>query len=242
MADVLSIASLAMSNDMVRLDALSHNLANISTTAYRREVVYERPFADLLASTGANAPLAIPLPDPQIAIDPQQGTVRSTGVPLDVALQSANSWFELIGPNGPVYTRRGDFKLDDRGRLVSQDGWVVIGTTGGITLQGNAAVRIDQQGRVFEGSRPAGQLRVVRFARPSELQDLGNGLFSAPTQAAATVDSPQVRQGYLENSNVNSVNEMVQMIETMRRFETNQRLIQNYDDSLGRAIRTLGNF
>jgi flagellar basal-body rod protein FlgF len=241
MADVLSIASLSMSNDMARLDAVSHNLANIATTAYRREIVYERPFYDLLASTGANAPLSIPLPEPQIAIDPQQGTVRATGAPLDVALQNADAWFELVGPTGPVYTRRGDFQLDSRGRLASHDGWVVMSTTGDITLQGNGAVRIDQQGRVFEGSRPAGQLRVVRFARPSALETLGNGLFSA-TEAGSPVDSPHVRQGHLENSNVNSVNEMVRMIETMRRFETNQKLIQSYDDSLGHAIRTLGNY
>ncbi|MFL6661611.1 MAG: flagellar hook-basal body protein [Rhizobacter sp.] len=240
MADALSIAATSMGFDMVKLASLSNNLANATTPAFRREIVYGRPFAQLLESGARANALALGVPEPQLAFDPLQGTLRATGAPLDVALQG-EGWFEVGTPEGPAYTRQGDFQLDARGRLVAHGGLPVQGLGGELTF-GGGALRIDDQGRVFEDGRPAGQLRVVRFQRQSGLEPLGGGLYRASAEAGSTVATPQVRQGFLESSNVTTANEMVRLIETMRHFEANQKLIQSYDDSLGRVIRTLGEF
>ena len=93
---------------------------------------------------------------------------------------------------------------------------------------------------MFDDDRPAGQLRVIQFDQQGALKKVGDGLFIAPNASAGRPSESRVRQGYLENSNVVSVSEMVGIIETMRHFEANQKLIQGYDEMLERAIRTLG--
>lgn len=236
MADALSITAASMFNDMQRLATLSHNLANATTPAFRREVAYSRPFIDHLASVG----LQVTLPDFRSSIDQRPGTLRHTAAALDVALEG-EGWFEVQADDGLAYTRQGDFQLDARGRLVTRSGLAVLGQGGEITL-GNGVLRIDTQGKVFEDQRAAGQLRVLRFERPETLVAIGDGLFRAPAEAATPVDNPRVRQGHLENANVQTAAEMVRLIETMRHFETSQKLIQGVDDILGRAIRTLGEY
>ena len=236
MADVLAITAAGMFNDMQRLATLSHNLANATTPAFKREVAYSRPFIDHLASAG----LQISLPDFRSSIDHRPGTLRHTAAPLDVALEG-EGWFEVQAEDGVAYTRQGDFALDPRGRLVTRSGLAVLGQGGEITL-GNGALRIDTHGKVFEDQRAAGQLRVMRFERPQDLVAVGDGLFRAPAEAAAPVENPRLRQGHLENSNLQTAAEMVRLIETMRHFEASQKLIQSVDDVLGRAIRTLGEY
>ena len=102
--------------------------------------------------------------------------------------------------------------------------------------------RIDRRGRVLDGETLVGQLRIVRFEDPQSLVKLGAGLFGAGAQTAQPLADAGVRQGYLEASNVVAANEMVRLIETMRHFESNQKVIQGYDEVLERAIRTLGEF
>ena len=234
MADVLSITAASMAMDMQRLATISHNLANATTPAFRRELSTTRPFFEWVDSVSLQAPL----PQVRSLIDQRPGTLRQTGAPLDVAIEGPG-WFEVMSPDGPAYTRRGDFQLDARGVLVTHQGFAVMGQSGEITL-GNGPVRIDGQGRVFDADRNAGQLRVVEFARPAALVDAGDGVFRADDAGATPVAQPAVRQGHLENGNVQTVGEMVRLIETMRRFETSQKLIQGVDEVLGRAIRTLG--
>lgn len=238
MPDLLAIAATAMGHDMARLAALSHNLANATTPAYRREVVATRPFGEVMLEHGSGVALRVPAGIPTTTLDVSPATLRSTGAALDVAIEG-DGWFELRGPAGPVYTRRGDFTIDATGRLASASGLPVMGSDGEIVLAGGA-LRIDAAGRIFEDERPAGQLRVVGFAQPAALEPLGEGLVADPLQSAQRLDTARLRQGHLENANVSATGEMVRLIETMRRFEAHQRLIQSYDDSLGRAIRALG--
>lgn len=236
MSDALSILAGSMSMDMQRVATISHNLANVTTPAFRREVSYSRPFVDLVDSVGRQAPLA----GHRSLTDLRPGTLRNTAGALDVALDG-DGWFEVATPEGPAYTRRGDFQLDARGRLVTHQGLPVMGQGGEIGL-GNGAVRIDARGRLFEDNRPAGQLRVVRFEGRDALRPAGDGLFQATSAAMPVEIEATVRQGFLENGNVDSAAEMVRLIETMRRFEASQKLVQGVDEMLGRAIRTLGEF
>jgi flagellar basal-body rod protein FlgF len=258
MQTAFAIALASMHNDMSRLDRVALNLANVATPAYKREVVAVRPFAEVLDSAAqhAVAGAGVTTDDPGrtpgallVRTDLRPGTLRITGHALDLAL-AADGFFEVSTPEGPAYTRRGDFHVDARGRLVTAEGHAVMGRDGEIVLTTQAPV-VDAEGRITEPTATTGpsatdpgaavaQLRVVRVEDPASLQRLGDGLLAAGADVTEVRAGAQVRQGALENANVSSMQEMVQLIETMRHFESMQRVAQGYDDMLGTAIRKLG--
>lgn len=242
MSDALSIAALSMTDDMQRVATLSNNLANVTTPGYKREVAVSGSFVDQILSPRAEevSTLAVHLPEPQLVLDTQSGSLRHTGNALDVALEETG-FFELMGPQGPLYTRQGEFQLDATGRMVNAGGLPVMGVGGEIILSGNQP-RIARDGKVYEADKLVGQLRVVRFADTRVLEKAGSGVYVAKGDGGSESATSKMRQGHLENSNVVTTNEMVRLIETMRHFETNQKLIQSYDEMLERAIRTLGEF
>jgi len=242
MADALAIAARSMADDMLRLGSISHNLANATTAGYKREMMVSRPFADyLMTAAGPGfATLAVSLPEPQVLLDHAAGSLQYTGNPLDIAVEG-DGFFELSSENGPIYTRQGNFRLDGVGRLVSSGGLVVTGTGGEIRVVA-AQPRIDGEGRVWDGDLLAGQLRLVRFEQPQALIAVGAGGYVAGAQQPELWPQARTRQGYLEASNVVTTREMVRLIETMRHFESNQKVIQGYDEMLERTIRTLGEF
>lgn len=248
MNEILAVTLQSMQLDMAKVDRVGLNLANAQTTGYKREIVAGRPFAETFAGAAEQANAAVP--GLTTHVDQRPGTLRATGQALDVAL-SGPGWFEVLTDAGPAYTRQGNFRLDAQGRLVTQDGQRVMGVGGEIQLPHGSPV-IDAQGRVFEGTLPGGappvagaqpvaQLKVVRFEDQAALQRVGNGLVTASGEVLAVADAQtEVRQGHLENSNVSSMQEMVQLIQTLRHFESMQRTAVGYDEMLGTAIRKLG--
>jgi flagellar basal-body rod protein FlgG len=232
-------------------------MANALTPGYQREVVAARPlrlggpsFAALVgaapvADSAAQAPAGALAPGLLVQTDTRPGTLRSTGQSLDVALAGAG-YFEVATPGGPAYTRQGSFRLDGQGRLVTQQGHAVMGLGGEIHLQ-SRQVRIDAQGNIFDAAamdradRPIAQLKVVQPAQPSQLRRLGEGLMAIDGQPGplAEVDI-RIQQGFVENSNVSSMHEMVQLMQTMRHFESMQKVALGYDEMTGQAIRKLG--
>lgn len=248
MNEVLAVTLQSMQLDMAKVDRVGLNLANAQTTAYKREVVTAAPFAQHLAA--AQQADAAAAPSMTTHVDQRTGTLRSTGQSLDLAL-AGPGWFEVQTEHGPAYTRQGDFRLDAQGRLVTQQGLPVMGVAGEIQLPHGHPV-IDAQGRVFEGTLPGGaplagtaqpvaQLKIVRFEDKAAIERMGQGLVTASGEVTAVADSQtEVRQGYLENSNVSSMHEMVQLIQTLRHFESMQKTALGYDEMLGTAIRKLG--
>jgi flagellar basal-body rod protein FlgG len=183
---------------------------------------------------------------PAVVADPRPGTLKATGQPLDFALPGPG-WFEVATPQGTAYTRQGNFRLDAAGRLVTQQGLAVMGVGGEIVLSSGAPV-VDGTGRVFEGpaasrggTTPIAQLKVVQFDAASTLQRIGDGLVLVQgTPALAAEGAVPVQQGFLENSNVSALHEMLQLLETVRHLETLQKVALGYDEMLGTSIRKLG--
>lgn len=266
MQEVLALSLQAMHQDMQRLDRIGTNMANALTPGYKREIVASQSveasasmFAvvvDQMGASGANvkgmsqtfAPLVV-------QSDVRPGTLKSTGQSLDLAL-AGPGYFEVSTDNGPAYTRQGNFQVDARGRLVTAQGFPVMGKGGEIYLNSRTPV-IDTIGNVFEssganamggnpsltgGQNPAAaQIMVVQFEDEKSLQRLGDGLVAGSGNTSVLKDADvQIRQGFLENSNVNSLQEMVQLMQTMRHFESMQKIVLGYDDMTGQAIRKLG--
>jgi len=146
-------------------------------------------------------------------------------------------------PNGPAYTRAGNFHVDEQGRLVNQNGYVVSGKGGNITMTGTAIPTIARNGDVNEGGTVVGNLRVVTFEDHHALENTGDGLLRPiDSNAQSTEVSTAIRTGFLENSNVVPLREMIGMMETSRHFESQQKLFQGYDEQISTAIQKLGQF
>ncbi len=232
MNDTVAAISAAMHADAESLRTISLNIANAQNPAYRREIALQRAsFAD--AADGAGVPQA------QSAIDRRAGTLRSTGESLNVAIEGTG--FFVIGTShGEVLTRRGDFHLDGNGQIVTHQGDPVLGTRGPIHVDG-ATPAISADGTVRVGDTVIDRLRLVEVPAETPLQPAGESTYvtgngEQPLESSASL----VRQGFLETSNVESVNEMVQMLEVMRRFEAAQRFERGYDGMVDDAIKTLG--
>jgi flagellar basal-body rod protein FlgF len=249
MNEVLSITLNSMRLDIAKLDGAALNLANAQTTGYKREVVLGTSFATQLAAARASEDETAAHPI-TAHVDASAGALRATRQSLDLAL-SGPGWFEVQTEQGPAYTRQGNFRTDAQGRLVTSQGHLVAGLGGDIQLP-HGMPTIDAEGRVFEGTLPGGapahdganpiaQLKIVRFEEGAVLRRVGNGLVAiAGEPIPVAAGEMEVRQGFLETSNVNSAHEMVQLMQAVRHFESLQKVALGYDEMIAAAIRKLG--
>jgi len=244
MDSILALSLSGLQSGMDRMDRVGMNLSNAQTAGYKREVALAG-FARRLQQ-GAEARLAAAAT--AVHLDLRQGTMQPTGQSLDLAL-SGPAWFEVATAQGSAYTRMGNFRRDAQGRLVTAQGQPVLGTSGEITLPDGIPV-IDAQGRVFESvagagqarlrSEPVAQLRLAAFEDGAVAHRLGDGLVAFDGSTRLADGQTEVRQGYLENSNVRSADEMVQLLQTLRHFESMQKVALAYDEMVGNALRKLG--
>jgi flagellar basal-body rod protein FlgF len=222
---------------MKRLDVISNNLANVNTPGFKKD---RMSFESLLmASTGAANGDQPVLAENSFYTDFSAGPVKQTGNTLDLALEG-NGFFVVNTPQGQAYTRQGTFQRNSAGRLVNRDGYEVVGT-GALTINGSK-VEIDSKGGVQVDGAQQGTLQVVDFPKPYALQKIGDGLFvpANPQATPEAVANPVIRQGFLEESNVNVVREMAELIESNRFFETCQKIVKSYDDVSAKAANEIG--
>lgn len=188
----------------------------------------------------------------------EQGSLKSTGGKLDVAIEGAG-FFEVGTPNGVKLTRAGNFTVDGNGQLVTKDGYPVLmeaaegadGLVAGenfdsrtVRISGTATINISDGGEVFEGETKIGKLSVVNAANTDALQKIGNSYYTLKENMNAEISSikaPSLKQGFLETSNVNIINEMTDMIMAQRVFEGTQKAISAYDNMSDKLINQVGN-
>lgn len=252
----LSIAATGMSAQQLNVEVIANNIANINTTGYKRT---RAEFTDLLYQVervqgvpvqsgegivpeGAQLGLGTRLS--AIRLLNLQGPLAETGNQLDLALNGPG-WFQVTNPNGEtLYTRAGAFNISASGQIVTADGYPVEPA---LTVPaGTTRIEINQTGEVFarvEGEAEmvsVGQIALANFTNPAGLSALGSNLFQ-PTDASgpATTGLPgdpsfgKLQQGYLENSNVDPVREITELISAQRAYEMNSKVIQAADDMAG---------
>jgi flagellar basal-body rod protein FlgG len=232
----------------LRLEVLANNLANLSTPGFKEDQPVFRVDEDAPPATDANgAPLdlgtgirLVPLIPVATRTDFRAGPLQPTGNALDVAIQG-DGFFSVQTPAGIRYTRNGSFTLGPEGLLTTADGHPVLGDGGEITVEGGAVV-IDANGGVHVDGQEVGRLRVVTFDDPGRLRKEGASLFAAEDAAAGPVDRelPDLRQGFLEMSNVEAVKSMTEMIEVLRGYEAYQKIMRTLDESAGQVISGVG--
>ena len=256
MMNSLWIAKTGMTAQQTQLDVISHNLANVSTTGFKRN---RAEFQDLiyqnLRQVGAQTTEENQLPTGlhlglgvnvvATSRNFTQGGLQQSGNNLDVAI-NGDGFFEITLPDGTTdYTRDGSFQLDAQGRIVTSGGLPVAP---GITVPaGTKSISISENGEVsaiVAGSvapQPLGSLSMSSFVNSAGLQPVGQNMFKesaasgAPQQGTpGTNGLGIVRQGFLETSNVNVVEELVNMIQTQRAYEMNSKAIQTSDQMLAK--------
>lgn len=226
-----------------RLEVIANNLANVDTTAFKRDDSFTNQLisATTLLRDGVVDPTQKDVND-QTYTDFSQGDLQQTNNPLDVALDG-QGFFEVQTANGIQLTRDGSFTLSTDGTLVTRNGDPVMGTGGPIRIDNVQQMQtsnlvIDRNGVVKAGNEIYGQLKIVMPGAYSQISKAGSNVYSLNTGATLSDVVPSsvtVRQGYLEGSNVNAIDEMVAMIQLQQDFQAGQKAIQSQDTTLGDA-------
>jgi flagellar basal-body rod protein FlgG len=254
MINSLWISKTGMEAQQTQLDVISHNLANVSTTGYKRaQAVFEDLMYQNLRQVGSNTSDQSQLPTGlhlglgvrTVATSRSfaQGTVQQTSNNLDVAIQG-NGFFQITMPDGSnAYTRNGSFQIDNQGQLVTAGGLAVAN---GVTVPANAKnISIATDGTVTAtipgttAPQQIGSITLASFINPAGLEPQGQNLFiESPASGQPNTGTPganglgNLSQGFLETSNVNVVQELITMIQTQRAYEMNSKAIQTSDQML----------
>ena len=251
----LNIAATGMKAQQLNVDVTSHNLANMTTTGYKRQraefqdLVYQnlRRVGSNSTDVGTIVPTGIQV---GLGVKPgaiyrthEQGVVKQTENPLDVAMQG-RGFFRIELPNGEfAYTRNGAFQVSPEGEIVTIDGFLVSPT---ITIPEDAtSISINKSGEVEVtidgeiGSQNLGQFDVVNFINENGLEAIGDNMFIETTASGDPIEGVAgeegfgtMLQGFLENSNVDAVTEITNLIVSQRSYEMNSKVITASDQML----------
>jgi flagellar basal body rod protein FlgG len=236
MADGTYLALNGLRTRIAELDRLAADLANVGTAGYKRERTSthgsERPTFDMLIQKATDPTMG------NRKIDLSSGGVTRTGRDLDFALKGPG-FFAVETPFGTRYTRNGSFERGADGTLTTSDGLPVLGEGGPIRLNATGAISVDADGTVRTGTAVAGRLQVVRAESDAAIAREGSSRFRIDDVEA--VETPEVVNQALEQSNVSVVDGMAQLTALSRSFDALQRgLVSLLSEVDGKAISELG--
>ena len=254
-----SIAATGSRAQMERIDTIANNLANVSTTAFKKtranfvDLFYQQVSRAGFGRVGVNQDptglffgTGVRLSGTEKIFD--QGALESTGRDLDLAIDG-DGFFRIVLPDRTeVYTRAGNFNIDEEGNLVTNEGYLLEPR---ITVPQNVTrIFIDPTGLVqgFDPDNPRdlqtfGQLELARFINPSGLEAIGDNLYRETPAAGDPIEGQAglgqgfglLRQGFLEQSNVDVIKQLIDLIQAQRAFEINGSTIQTADEILQRV-------
>jgi flagellar basal-body rod protein FlgG len=260
------------------VETIANNVANANTPGFKKDQVVFKEYLTALEKGDAEADLpqkefkpedfyrSYNAEDAFVKVDGsytqhEQGQLVPTGNTFDNAI-SGNGFFEVLSPNGIRYTRKGSFSINNEGKLVTDQGYLVlakdapptIAPDGKMTLTtppesrailvGKNKFSINLEGDVFSGDNKIANLSISEFNDIHALKKEGNSLFINPDQKNIKVGEIKttIHQGFVEQSNVNAVTEMSSLINANRNFETIQRVIKTYDTMSGKAVNEISKF
>ena len=216
------------------LTIIANNVANINTAGYKADrPVFKVDVPDTINGTT----LPYPVSDKfyteidSVFTDFNTGVIRQTGNVLDLAIEG-DGFFVVDTPDGPRYTRSGNFILDASKALTTVDGHMVMGDGGPIILE-EGKIAVDADGRVSVDGSEINRVKIVDFEKPYLLQKDQNNMFLGSGEQ--TAEGYKVLQGAVELSNVNSVKEMAAMIGVLRGYESYQKVMTTLDETSAKA-------
>jgi len=254
----LWIAKTGMESQQINIDVISHNLANVSTNGFKRSrPVFEDLIYQTLRQPGSQASQQTQVPSGlQIGSGARpvateriflQGNLQQTGNSLDLAIQG-NGFFQVQLPDGTLaYTRDGAFQVNSDGTVVTANGDIlqpqitIPADAMSISIAKDGTVSVTQPGNVVTQQGP---IQLTNFINPAGLQSMGDNLY-LETVSSGTPNASNpglnglgtLQQGFVETSNVNVVEELINMIQAQRAYEINSRSIQASDQMLQRLVQ-----
>ncbi len=232
MIDGIELAALGLDAYSNVQEVIAKNLANANTVGYKKDIV---SFKQVLTQTSDVETSSV---QTDLGTDHSKGSLKFTGNDLDIAVDS-EGFFTLETDNGIRYTRNGQFQLSETGEIVTGTGGKLLGQGGPIqTPPGGGKIFVDSKGNIKVDGRNIGTLIITNFSDLNSLTPTGNSAFTAPIEAIDDGNDIKIKvaQGYLENSNVDIVIEMVDMIANMRSYEASNNVIKSFSDLLERLI------
>src|SRR5699024_65294 len=245
-------------------EALSNNIANANTPGYKADQSTLRSFPEMLmeqtgsknipTTQGLNMPVNRTVGPINTGVYVQemvpnfvQGDLRETGISTDIALingtfpdEMGNIFFTVQDENGDVrLTRNGNFNVDEQGYLVISQGYYLLDQNEDPIHIGGSEFIISEDGVLLAGADET-TLGISYVANANELEKEGNGLFNGEAEDVPADATYEIQQGFLERSNVDSMQMMTQMMGSYRMFETNQKVLKAYDESMGKAVTEIG--
>lgn len=247
-------AAAGMIAESTRNDVTANNMANAATVGFKKDIAVTKDFHSVLLkriNDGEDKPAIGSLGGgsmiDEVVTVHTGGAMRTSDNPLDLAI-AGEGFFAVQTPAGVRYTRNGCFTRNAQGDLVTQSGYQVLGEGGPITMADAKRVTVAEDGRVMirqditggAAEVEAGRIKVVSFANPKQLVKEGETLFRADGMAEQPADNAIVRSGMLEQSNVNVISEMVNLIAGYRAYEVNSKSVQAHDQLLDKAVNSVG--
>ena len=228
------------------LNVVSNNLTNVSTTGFKSERYTSTTFDDVIYSRAGNkykdyediGNQSYMRVTSDTYIDYTQGTMEYTAIPLDFAIYG-DGFFAINSDNGVVYTRAGNFSLDDQGYLCLNGFGRVLNTNGGSIYLGTDQIKADNAGRIYsEAGNFLGQLGVYNFANTDGLEHNEEGFFVGA--GAVLSNDPDVWHKYIERSNSDMVSLMTELISVQRAFQSTAEVATMYDSLMSQATNDVG--
>ncbi|MBI3926729.1 MAG: flagellar hook-basal body complex protein [Armatimonadetes bacterium] len=253
MLDGMHMATQGMMAMSAQQDLITNNLANVGTAGFRKEGIVVSSFTDILntemgssftqaggeisAVSGLQATTGLHHKSVTVTA---QGGLKESGNPFDLALDdNGKGYFTVQTSRGIEFSRAGTFQLSTSGYLVTRDGSFVLGHKGKVKIDGSD-FKVDDQGMIHVDGKPVDRLLISTFEDPRDLQRSGDTNFTAAQPRVRATTDFRVKQGFVEQANVNALHEMVGLMQVMRNYEANQKAIQAHDSKLQKAISEIG--
>jgi len=235
------LASMGMTPLIDKQDQIANNLANIQTTGYKQSGTFLKSYEKYLSNDQKQPFANAEIKTDQTYTDYSPGTMQKTDNPLDLYIQG-NGFLTMMTSSGIRYSRNGNLSIDSDGFIVSGDGAKVMGTEGYIKIDKRQSVQFSEDGEVLQQGTSLGKLRIADFNKPYQLLREGNGYLrpSSIEGAVGGASNYSIKSGYLEASNVNVVQNMVNMISTYRNYEADQKAVNAQDETLEKAVDQVG--
>jgi flagellar basal-body rod protein FlgG len=236
-----------------RMQVFANNMANVNTAGFKQDdqtfqaimarithtahgMIRTVGLAQHLSATPPGAAGRVFVAPHGLRTAFESGRIRITGNPLDLALQN-RGFFEIKTQQGIRYTRNGTFSLDNQRRLVTNQGYPVLGTRGEIKIP-PGVINVNGQGEIQVDGKTVATIKLVDFPDQAMPTKQAEGLFAG--DQGKPVANPGIQSGHLEESNVNALGEMVKLIQGMRTYESAQKLIQAFDRMTEVTIQDVG--
>jgi flagellar basal-body rod protein FlgF len=236
-----SYVALSRQNALWRqLEVVANNMANANTPAFKSQ---QMMFTDYMVKTkSANTPFGQQVAfaqDVGVLRDTREGPMTQTSAPLDVAIHG-DGYFSVDTPAGQRFTRAGHFRLDETGMMVNTAGFPVLQQSGQpiVFAPNETNIAIAGDGTISTENGVIGKLKVVKFDNEQTLKEAGDGMYESASDPI-NIDRPAVSQGMMEESNVQPINEVTNMISITRNYEGVQKMIESENDRQLQAIKVL---